>query len=302
MIGPFISGVYAGDPKKLGAKDAFNKMWTWEKEDGSMILGARKYMKVKRRERGEDRGKGLFSFEKGLGELTSRMITDLGPAVNTSEKTVALKKVTRGWHVDTEVAEYITGRVVIAAPPADAGQLFDRYYEPVSKLFKKIEMAPVAVVHLGVTDDQADIPEGFGFLAPRGEGVNLLGCVFISSLFKGRAPEGCRLLTAFVGGVFDPKAVDSSDEELVKSVLNDLELVFGTRLKPSYTKILRHKAAIPQLNIGHREIVQEIKQETSDLGALVLAGNYIEGVGVNDAVSSGMTAAFSIIKELGLEL
>src|SRR5256885_11949186 len=40
--------------------------------------------------------------------------------------------------------------------------------------------------------------DGFGFLVPRSAGLRVLGSVWNSSLFPGRAPDGQALLTTFV--------------------------------------------------------------------------------------------------------
>ncbi|KAF0920615.1 hypothetical protein E2562_035902 [Oryza meyeriana var. granulata] len=39
LIEPFCSGVYAGDPSKLGIKAAFGKVWPPEETGGSIIAG-----------------------------------------------------------------------------------------------------------------------------------------------------------------------------------------------------------------------------------------------------------------------
>ena len=49
-------------------------------------------------------------------------------------------------------------------------------------------------------DDTAKIPFGFGYLAPEKEGRFALGALFSSHMFPGRAPQGCQLLEALVGG------------------------------------------------------------------------------------------------------
>ncbi len=40
IMSPFISGIYAGNAKMLGARASFPKFWNFEKESGSMIVGA----------------------------------------------------------------------------------------------------------------------------------------------------------------------------------------------------------------------------------------------------------------------
>lgn len=300
MIGPFVSGIYAGDPQQLGARDAFNKMWNWEKSSGSMIRGAMKYMKSKKKER-ENRPykKGLLSFKGGLGTLTGRLATDLGKDVNCSEKVLRIYKSNTRWVVDTEVARYEGRNLIMAVPPRNAAKLLKNVSEDIAVLLSQIEMSPVALVHLGVCgEDVNSVPDGFGFLVPRGEGVRTLGCVFTSRIFEERAPEGCQVLSCYIGGVFDRDAVKLNDEELLEVVLDDLEKVLQKRLSPNFVKILRHPQAIPQLTLGHIERIDEIKKTAKEIGKLKLAGNYLSGVGMNDAVLSGQIAARQILDEI----
>ena len=60
-------------------------------------------------------------------------------------------------------------------------------------VFASIEYAPVAVVAAGYRRDQIQHPvSGFGFLVPRSEGLRVLGTVWNSSLFPGRARKAWR--------------------------------------------------------------------------------------------------------------
>jgi len=297
MIGPFVSGIYAGDPAKLGARDAFNKMWLWEKESGSMIRGAMKYMKGKKKEReGRPYKSGLLSFKGGLGVLTKRLGDDLGKDINAGESVQNLYKNSTRWVIDTEVARYECRNIVLAVPPGAASNLIVDVSQKMSKLLARIEMSPVAVVHLGIKgEDAKTIPDGFGFLAPRGEGIRTLGCVFTSRIFKERAPEGCHILSCYIGGVFDKEAISLSDEILLEAVLIDLENVFGRKFEPEFARILRHPQAIPQLNLRHIEQIEQIKNLADELGNMELAGNYLSGVGMNDAVLSGQVAARQLL-------
>jgi len=81
--------------------------------------------------------------------------------------------------------------------------------------FSAIAYSGVAVVSLGYRrGDVGDSLAGFGFLVPRSSGLGILGTVWNSSLFPGRAPAGEVLLTSFVGGATNPGAISKSPEQL----------------------------------------------------------------------------------------
>ena len=152
-------------------------------------------------------------------------------------------------------------------------------------------MSPVAVVHLGYRERQVAIPEGFGFLVPRGEGVRSLGVLFPSRLFEGRAPDGGDLLAGFVGGMKDPEALDLDDEALAAVVIDDLRDLTGLDATPDMVRVLRYRQAIPQLVLGHPDRMERIQARRNQQPGLFLAGNYTLGVGLKDAVRSGLETA-----------
>lgn len=296
LIGPFVSGVYAGDPKELGARDAFPKMWSWERDAGSMIIGARRYMKEKAKRPGYVKRRGLFTFKGGLCNLPDSLAADLGASVFTGEAARSLEKNADGWTVETESGKHEAGRIVLAVPPNTAAGLLGPVSQDAGDILAMMKMAPVAVLHLGIEDaDAGFIPDAFGFLVPRGQGIRTLGVVFISKLYPDRAPEGRQLLTCFIGGVFDPEALLLPDRELLESVLDDLGAMLGRKPAVAFYKVLRHPHAIPQLTVGHLDRVEKLRGLIRQLGGMHLAGNYLTGVGMNDAVRSGRDAAEEVI-------
>ncbi len=61
VVGPFVSGVYAGDPERLSVRWAVPKIWRLEQEHGSLIRGAFA------RRKGPAPGGAMISFLDGLG-------------------------------------------------------------------------------------------------------------------------------------------------------------------------------------------------------------------------------------------
>ena len=152
-------------------------------------------------------------------------------------------------------------------------------------------MAPLAVVHLGYHEHLPEIPDGFGFLVPRGEKTQSLGVLFPSRLFDDRAPGEGDLLAGFVGGVGDPDCLERSDEELADIVREDLQRLIGLDAEPDMVRVRRYRQAIPQLTLGHLDRMAAVEQELDRYSGLFLAGNYRTGVGLKDAVGSGFVAA-----------
>jgi len=116
--------------------------------------------------------------------------------------------------------------------------------------------------------------QGFGFLVPRDEGVRLLGCIWSSSLFPGRAPEGYVLLSIFIGGSVDPEVASLSDHQVIEAVTQDLRTTLGVQIAPRVLTLNRYGHAIPQYGLGHEARLSRIKGELQKLPGVFLAGNY----------------------------
>lgn len=294
LAGAFISGVYAGDPAQLSAPAAFPLFWGFEQAAGSMILGSVPYYRRRTAERaaaGITPRKGLFSFDGGLGRFPEAAAQALGPAYSGGTPVLTVRREGSTWRLHSGQGDLRARAVVLAVPPPDAARLLEDADAAMAAELAAIPMAPVAVVHLGYHQRQAAIPEGFGFLVPRGEGVRSLGVLFPSRLFDGRAPEGGDLLAGFVGGMKDPEALDLDDEALAEVVLDDLRDLTGLDATPDMVTVLRYRQAIPQLVLGHMERMERVQALRAEQPGLFLAGNYLIGVGLKDAVRSGLETA-----------
>jgi oxygen-dependent protoporphyrinogen oxidase len=301
IAGAFICGVYAGDPDKLSARAAFPLFWGFEQESGSMIRGAMHLGKKRKAERraknlpAKNPRQGLYTFKQGLGHLSHCVARRLGSRCTTNAPADRVSLSQAGFVVHSKQREYRCRRLVVATPPGPAAALLKNMDADTSRLLASIPMAKVVQVHLGFSQRLPEVPEGFGFLAPPDQGVRSLGVLFCSRLAQGRAPQDGDLLCAFLGGMLDPGAIDLSDQTLISEVLADLDRLLGLSVQPSFLKVVRHAEAIPQLTLGHLERMEEIASNLLRHPGLVLAGNYIKGVGVKDSVGSGFSAAQTLL-------
>jgi oxygen-dependent protoporphyrinogen oxidase len=143
----------------------------------------------------------------------------------------------------------------------------------------------VAVVAL-VFEEPLEVPDAFGFLAPRGQGLRILGTLYDSSIFEGRAPRGLRLFRAMVGGRRDPGALDLSDGEILELVARDLRTAWGLWKEPLATQVIRHPLGIAQYEMGHQALVDAL--EAACPSWLRLAGSSYRGVSLNACVKEAL--------------
>jgi oxygen-dependent protoporphyrinogen oxidase len=293
LIGPFLTGVYAGDENELGAEAVLGSLVDLERRFGSVAIGLLGTALARRRERGLP---GTHSALQGLGPFARRLAEKLFDPPALGARVVGLARDGEHWRVwvssPSGENEMRTSRVVIATGAGEAAEIVRGAGWELAETLSGIAYAPIVGISVGV--DPARVArkiEGFGFLVPRDQEIPLLGCLFMSKLFPGRAPAGRELLHCMLGGRRYPEAIDLSDDVLHKRVHADLEKTLGLRESPQLLAISRWPRAIPQPDGAHPRRVALIRQQLAALPGLELAGAYLDGVSVSDAAASGMAAA-----------
>ncbi|MSQ82807.1 MAG: protoporphyrinogen oxidase [Myxococcales bacterium] len=302
LLTPFVSGVYAGDVERLGAKDAFPKLWNWERRGGSMVIGALTTPADSPTVNGPVPRRGTFSLRDGLGSLPRAVVAALPKdIVRFSSPVESIERTATGWlvrphaHLATDKRSVVARNVVVALPAHSAAELLAQVCPSVARTLAQVVSVRVAVVHFGGPDPQGVAPRGFGVLIPPGEGLRTLGILFPSSIFAGRAPTGHYLHTGFLGGANDPEAADLSDESLVAHVVraraNAFPKVAAQLLEPTFFDVVRWREAIPQYLVGHRDrMTAALSLLSSQCPGLALAGSYVAGVSMADSAGSGANA------------
>lgn len=186
-------------------------------------------------------------------------------------------------------------KLIIATPARVAGALVASLSVQLSSLLKEIEYPPLAIVSLAYDESAVATPlDGFGFLVPPSERMNILGCVWNSSLFEDRAPKGRALVTLFIGGARNPAAASLADDDLVSTAHRELQKVLGISGEPQVVAITRYERSIPQYNLGHFSRVQRIESLLRELPGLRIIGNYLHGVSTGDCIKEADRTARGI--------
>ena len=110
------------------------------------------------------------------------------------------------------------------------------------------------------------------------------------------------MLHVMAGGVRWPEAVDLPDDLLRKRLLGELDRVLGLRAEPELISVARWPKAVPQPGVDHVGRVKAIRRRLDAHPGLALAGGYLDGVSVADALVSGVTAARMLSDRLETQL
>ncbi len=298
LIDPMAAGVFAGDATKMSLKSCFPRIHDVEAEYGSLIRGLVKLQLQARREGkknspGPGPGGRLTSFSHGMSALTDTLAAVLGSRIRTAAPVAGISRRGRGYTLHMAHGADEEADVLILAIPAYAQARILREYEPeLACLLDGIEYPALSVVCLGYRKKpDGQHPAGFGFLVPSRENRSILGTIVDSNVFAGRAPEGTVLLRSMVGGARTPRLAELPDGQLIDRVRADLQDITGLSAEPCFSRIFRHEQAIPQYLVGHAARLEAIDQTLTRHPGLVLTGNALRGVSLNDCVVNAWKTA-----------
>ena len=294
LANPLLAGIFAGDPEQLSLRHALPQLQALERTQGSVIKAFAQKMKVRRENPGMDGEGTLISFKDGMQELVDALGRHLPGEIRLRSPVTQLRRSPSGWTIGAAFQSPEQYDGVIYAAPAHSLDDIDLDLEGGERLstLSSIVHPPIAVLALGFRREDVSQPlDGFGFLSPEVERRRVLGAVFSSTLFPGRAPDAHVMLTVFVGGTRNPDFVNVDLQTLTARVLDDLRLLLGVKGEPTFRALQIWPKAIPQYTLGYgrfKEIADKIERRNP---GLLLAGTYRDGVSLADAIGSGERAA-----------
>jgi oxygen-dependent protoporphyrinogen oxidase len=299
LANPFVGGVYAGDPEQLSVRHALPKLYALERTHGSVIKAFASMMRAKKRSAAAEAAPaavsgGLASFLTGLQEMPEALAGELRSEIRLRAPVTQLRAGPRGWTVGAAFQPSELYDAVIYAAPAHVVDEIDLDFPGGERLktLTSIVHPPVAVLVLGFRREDVTHPlDGFGFLVPEVERRHVLGAIFSSTIFPGRAPEGHVTITAFVGGVRNPDLANADLPTITARVLDDFRALLGATGEPTFRAFNLWPRAIPQYDLAYgryKEIMDEVERRSP---GLALAGAYREGVALPEVIASGEAAA-----------
>ncbi|MBI4702231.1 MAG: protoporphyrinogen oxidase [Deltaproteobacteria bacterium] len=269
LLGPMVSGVFAGDARRLSGGPA-------------------------------GPAGTLHTLQGGMGELTGVLAAQLADVLRTGVRVRALGQSAGGFSLGTEQGEIRAEAVVLACPSYEAAAILAEIAPAEAELLGAIAYAPVDVVCQGYGLEGIERPcNGFGVLVPREEGIRSLGVLCSDQIFPGQAPAGFRLLRAIAGGAHDPAIARLGEAELRASVAADLRALFGVHGEPRLHHVVRHEQGIAQYDVGHLGRVAAAERLERDLPGLLLTGAAYRGVSVNGCVKDAQRVVEALAQGLG---
>lgn len=281
-IGPFVSGIWAGDPDRLCFRYAFPRIYDVVNRSGCLIAG------LARRSPGKMRSQ-LSSFEDGMEKIVDAIAGIIKPYTKLNSRVEEIRRSPHGYEILARSKErfLIDAKRLFLATPAyvTADVLKTTGIDETADLYK---IPYVPLLTTGVIFKKSDCPpkaqEGFGFLVPKNEGRKILGAIFSSSLFPNRCDHDEMLYTIYTGGRMREEIRDQPPSDVEKEALAELKSILGISADPVYVNSVYWDKAIPQFEGDYPTIRNALERVSRSEGNIHFVANYMFGISVSDCM------------------
>lgn len=306
LFDPFVTGIYAGDVYRLGAWENFSGMVAAEQRYGSIFSFMRKAMKqmLKRKKQGYVRKSGMFSFAKGLQTLSSALAKELDKEIRLGAKVEqvsydASKEIWKVRYVQKgRTREELAKAILFTAPARAVAASLPEEAESLKSILTSIQYAPVITGTLFY--DPRDVlheMDGFGFLIPRSQKIDLLGSIWHGSLFPAHMKKDSKAFRFYLGGDTSHENASLTEDGAIHLIDRDLRRcgLIAKDANKVHIHFRQDLEAIPQYYTGHYEKIQSLDQKLKQFPGLFIGGNFLRGVSLNDCVRESNRQVYRVL-------
>lgn len=240
--------------------------------------------------------RGVVSLKEGMGEVIHRLAREVAARgeIRTGAAVKRIERASKG--IALHLADgslLLAGRAVAAVPPEALEAILPDELRGAARSLVAMPAFSSVSVSLAYPADRVTHPlDAAGMVAADGlrSGPGFKACVFSSSKFPGRAPEGWVLLRVFFrpGGEYPPGAPDGWwAERAEESICGPL----GIQGSAPLFWVARWERALPLWDQGRVEAARQLRGILRGKLSLELAGSHYRKSGIAGAVRSGLEAA-----------
>jgi oxygen-dependent protoporphyrinogen oxidase len=210
---------------------------------------------------------------------------------------VAVTRTRPSWTVYPELGTaLVVDGVVLAIPARPAAWLVHPLSPDSARALAALGTRPLVTVASAYARGSVRHPltaAGFSVAQdPAGDGIER--CLFVSSVFRGRAPADWTLLRTVVRPARG-ELVATTDEGWANAVHRALSPTLGIKDLPDGAWVARWADAVPLMDERYGTRVAEARTSLRALGNFELAGASYDGDGIDGAIRSGAAAAERIL-------
>jgi oxygen-dependent protoporphyrinogen oxidase len=306
---PLIAGIHAGDPERMSLKSTFPRFLEMEQDFGSLTratLASRKKMKeMKKISKGtpssDPQYSFFISFKRGMYQFVESLvdrIRDLN--LETGKNVKSIEKSDNGkYEVVLDNNEIIKAESVIITTPAYVtSELLKNFNEKISNELAKIPYVKTGTISIAYKkEDIKNMKKAFGFLVPGVEKRKIMAATFTSMKWPNRCPDEFYLIRCFIGGKYNQQMIELDDDTIISTVKNELKSILGIDAEPYLYRIFRWVDNMPQYNIGHLDLLENIDNEILQYKGFQITGSAYRGIGIPDCINNAEIVAGKVIEE-----
>lgn len=268
LVEPVITGIYAGNPHQLEYESSVKRFYAYEQELGSFTKG---FLTAKK----SGNKRQIISFKGGLQTLTNALTEHLYYIVHDHVLEVSQHQT---FIVKTNEGQFQAKELIYATPAYVTASLASHLAPEISELLQKIEYP--SLVGWQVTYQKSDVKNAtpsFGILFPSKENKTIKGIINYNAIF-GENKEFVHF-TVFAG------ATANNLENIKEKIKNELRDIYQIEADPVDSQYTFYPKAIPQFNVGHQEILDQITAWELEHPNVRFLGNWRTGVAIGDCVN-----------------
>lgn len=290
LASPMARGIFGSEAEDLEFSSVFPALFKKITEAQKLKLALKEYAAERRQY--WQAALGDLKFEKGIYSLKGGLITlvkALEQRLKDQNVSIIKDKIAR---VNRDNAGKINlsskskpyesfDDVVFCIGTADLSYIWRDHDKELSRKLSELKYSPINVVYAAWNKAEF-APGGYGFLVPRKERAPILGTIFSSNVFPGRAAEGQFLTKTMISG-------DSElfkDTELADLAEESLGRILKVKTKPLWSKVFRHNPGIPRYAPGYGEWKKEVLALLSQHPGIHFSGWAFSGIGLADQLES----------------
>lgn len=295
FVDPILGSLHAGNVHKLSLRALTPELAAIADKGSSVMLSRR----------GQKSGPPLSfaTWPGGLSTLVNRILIDTDVEVQTSTPVESVIKLPNGRYQITETNGKIieVDAVVFAVPARVTANLIRSLSQNAANILEKIRYASVATVLVAyplAAARDAQALKATGLLVPSNSGRILKAATFLTTKWPHLANPKYFLMRLSSGRVDEREIEKLEDSELVARLHKDLVDATGISAEPIEYFVQRWPDAMPQLEIGHLELVAKARKELEIYPGVLLAGASYDGLGIAACLRSGERAASACLTTL----
>lgn len=303
---PVVGGITMADVENLSVAANFPRLANLEHEPGRVSGGWRRRSApagAHGARDADDRGPAgpgrslapqIATLSGGLGQLVDALVAALPPgSVRLGRPVLNLVRHSEGFHLRMADGETLAVDAVLLAIPAHAAApLLADLAPPIAEDLRRISYASCVTVNLSWPRAAVERPpQGHGFFVPGTAGLAVVAATFVNVKFPERVPGDQIVARVFLGGALHPDAADGQDADLVDLAVRTLKPLLGLRQPPAWSRVWRHRQAIPQRSVGYLAVAARLSEGLTRHPGLDFAGGPMGAYGLPDSIAAGEAAA-----------